>query len=117
MKFFTPENGTGAWTLGSNNMTVTSNNIVPVESPPPVKKPILFEKSATYFDNDMVPRRAHALLPRARIVSKTTLASAHFISLFIKNGIDRDSLSLSLSFELLYPLLCDKAYILCTFLR
>lgn len=28
----------------------------------------LFEKSATYFDGDLVPRRAHALLPHAKIV-------------------------------------------------
>lgn len=33
------------------------------------RKPILFEKSATYFDNDAVPRRAHALLPRTKLVS------------------------------------------------
>ncbi|XP_078578730.1 LOW QUALITY PROTEIN: bifunctional heparan sulfate N-deacetylase/N-sulfotransferase 2-like [Branchiostoma floridae x Branchiostoma japonicum] len=29
----------------------------------------LFEKSATYFDNELVPKRAHALLPRAKIVT------------------------------------------------
>jgi heparan sulfate N-deacetylase/N-sulfotransferase NDST2 len=29
----------------------------------------LFEKSATYFDGDLVPRRAHALLPHAKLVS------------------------------------------------
>ncbi|KAK6170363.1 hypothetical protein SNE40_018773 [Patella caerulea] len=28
----------------------------------------LFEKSATYFDNEVVPRRAFALLPRAKII-------------------------------------------------
>lgn len=31
--------------------------------------PYLFEKSATYFDGDLVPRRAHALLPHAKLVS------------------------------------------------
>ncbi|XP_013102846.2 bifunctional heparan sulfate N-deacetylase/N-sulfotransferase [Stomoxys calcitrans] len=29
----------------------------------------MFEKSATYFDGEMVPKRAHALLPHAKIVS------------------------------------------------
>jgi heparan sulfate N-deacetylase/N-sulfotransferase NDST2 len=28
----------------------------------------LFEKSATYFDGEQVPRRAHALLPEAKLV-------------------------------------------------
>lgn len=31
----------------------------------------LFEKSATYFDGDLVPKRAHALLPHAKLVSMT----------------------------------------------
>ncbi|KAJ0179766.1 hypothetical protein K1T71_004357 [Dendrolimus kikuchii] len=30
---------------------------------------IIFEKSATYFDGDLVPRRAHALLPNAKIIT------------------------------------------------
>lgn len=30
---------------------------------------LMFEKSANYFDGDLVPRRAHALLPHAKIVS------------------------------------------------
>lgn len=29
----------------------------------------LFEKSATYFDGDLVPKRVHALLPHARLVT------------------------------------------------
>lgn len=29
----------------------------------------LFEKSATYFDGELVPLRAHALLPRAKLVT------------------------------------------------
>lgn len=28
-----------------------------------------FEKSATYFDGDLVPRRAHALLPKAKLIT------------------------------------------------
>lgn len=69
MKFFMQENGTtfgsgggGAFGVGGGG-NVTNNNVIE-----PVKKAILFEKSATYFDNDIVPRRAHALLPRAKIV-------------------------------------------------
>jgi hypothetical protein len=34
----------------------------------------LFEKSATYFDGDLVPRRAHALLPHAKLVSCNQVA-------------------------------------------
>ncbi|XP_039748929.1 bifunctional heparan sulfate N-deacetylase/N-sulfotransferase [Pararge aegeria] len=30
---------------------------------------LTFEKSATYFDGDLVPRRAHALLPNAKIIA------------------------------------------------
>ncbi|XP_072940975.1 bifunctional heparan sulfate N-deacetylase/N-sulfotransferase isoform X1 [Epargyreus clarus] len=30
---------------------------------------ITFEKSATYFDGDLVPRRAHALLPNAKVIA------------------------------------------------
>ena len=29
---------------------------------------LLFEKSANYFDSDLAPERAHALLPRAKLV-------------------------------------------------
>ena len=29
---------------------------------------VLFEKSATYFDNSLVPMRVHALLPHAKII-------------------------------------------------
>lgn len=29
----------------------------------------LFEKSATYFDGDIVPFRAHALLPNAKLIT------------------------------------------------
>lgn len=32
----------------------------------------LFEKSATYFDGELVPRRVHALLPKAKLVSRPT---------------------------------------------
>jgi heparan sulfate N-deacetylase/N-sulfotransferase NDST2 len=44
----------------------------------------LFEKSATYFDGDLVPRRAHALLPHAKLVSYLTTCKrvVEFILLF-----------------------------------
>lgn len=29
---------------------------------------LVFEKSATYFDGDLVPLRAHSLLPNAKII-------------------------------------------------
>lgn len=32
----------------------------------------LFEKSATYFDSEVVPRRGAALLPRAKIITVLT---------------------------------------------
>jgi heparan sulfate N-deacetylase/N-sulfotransferase NDST2 len=65
MKFFTAENNTGSRLAKNVTTIITNNNVVH----PPSTKQILFEKSATYFDNEMVPRRAHALLPRAKIVS------------------------------------------------
>ncbi|ODM92934.1 Bifunctional heparan sulfate N-deacetylase/N-sulfotransferase [Orchesella cincta] len=56
MRFFMSENGT----VEQRNVTINNQESL--------KKPILFEKSATYFDNELVPRRAHALLPRAKIL-------------------------------------------------
>lgn len=35
----------------------------------PKSERYLFEKSATYFDGELVPRRAHALLPRAKLIT------------------------------------------------
>ncbi len=39
----------------------------------PVTEPgsriLLFEKSANYFDSELAPRRAHALLPDARLIT------------------------------------------------
>ena len=32
----------------------------------------LFEKSATYFDGELVPRRVHVLLPKAKLVIRLT---------------------------------------------
>lgn len=29
----------------------------------------LFEKSATYFDGELVPKRSHALLPKAKLIT------------------------------------------------
>lgn len=36
--------------------------------PQPDNKSILFEKSATYFDQSIVPRRLNALLPKTPII-------------------------------------------------
>lgn len=35
-----------------------------------VDNKILFEKSATYFDADIVPKRVQALLPNIKLVSE-----------------------------------------------
>lgn len=56
MKFFNSDNTT---------MNSVNNNIGDISRN---KTPILFEKSATYFDNDLVPRRVHALLPNTKLV-------------------------------------------------
>ncbi|GAB0094252.1 Bifunctional heparan sulfate N-deacetylase/N-sulfotransferase [Sergentomyia squamirostris] len=41
-------------------------NFFPVQNNGSAK--YMFEKSATYFDGDFVPKRAHALLPKAKII-------------------------------------------------
>jgi heparan sulfate N-deacetylase/N-sulfotransferase NDST2 len=43
----------------------------------------LFEKSATYFDGELVPKRAHALLPHAKLVSCFDILASYY--LFIMN--------------------------------
>ncbi|XP_067643649.1 bifunctional heparan sulfate N-deacetylase/N-sulfotransferase [Eurosta solidaginis] len=42
----------------------SNNSVIPTSS-----TQFMFEKSATYFDGEAVPKRAHALLPHAKIVS------------------------------------------------
>lgn len=37
-----------------------------------------FEKSATYFDGELVPKRAHALLPQAKLVNSFKLRFISF---------------------------------------
>lgn len=46
----------------SNNATVTNS----VQAPSNPR--YFFEKSATYFDGELVPKRAHQLLPSAKLV-------------------------------------------------
>lgn len=46
----------------------------------------LFEKSATYFDGELVPKRAHALLPHAKLVSLRGLLSLFWNELLLKRG-------------------------------
>lgn len=41
-------------------------NFFPI--PPNATSDFLFEKSATYFDSEVAPRRAHALLPKAKLI-------------------------------------------------
>ncbi|XP_021350487.1 bifunctional heparan sulfate N-deacetylase/N-sulfotransferase-like [Mizuhopecten yessoensis] len=36
--------------------------------PPNATSDFLFEKSATYFDNELVPMRAHGLIPKAKLI-------------------------------------------------
>jgi heparan sulfate N-deacetylase/N-sulfotransferase NDST2 len=43
-------------------------NFFPVQ-PNGTTSKYMFEKSATYFDGELVPKRAHALLPHAKIVT------------------------------------------------
>lgn len=45
-------------------------NFFPVQQLPngTINNRYMFEKSATYFDGDLVPRRAHALLPHAKLI-------------------------------------------------
>lgn len=42
-------------------------NFFPVEANSTTR--YLFEKSATYFDGELVPKRVHALLPHAKLVT------------------------------------------------
>jgi len=55
-------------TLNETTANNPSQNVSNVSFLPKVQQPLLFEKSATYFDNEVVPRRAHSLLPRAKLV-------------------------------------------------
>lgn len=41
-------------------------NFFPI--PPNATSDFLFEKSATYFDSELAPHRAHALLPKAKLI-------------------------------------------------
>lgn len=65
MKFFLSENASNSEVAAAVGNSVTQGGGGAAAA---ATKPILFEKSATYFDNDLVPRRAHALLPRTKIV-------------------------------------------------
>jgi len=74
MRFFAAENAT-AIPVFTTAQSTNSSKYSAVG-----RKPILFEKSATYFDNEAVPRRSHALLPRAKLVN---CSRTRLISLFI----------------------------------
>lgn len=53
-----------------NNTTMSNsvNSAISLSSSSTASTKYFFEKSATYFDGDLVPRRAHTLLPNAKLV-------------------------------------------------
>jgi len=53
----------------NNTINIEGANVSNPVGSEVTKKPVLFEKSATYFDNELVPKRAFTLLPRAKLVS------------------------------------------------
>lgn len=54
----------------ATNNSITGHGKFLQRIPPETKQgpPYFFEKSSTYFDGDLVPMRAHALLPHAKLV-------------------------------------------------
>ncbi|XP_021967195.1 bifunctional heparan sulfate N-deacetylase/N-sulfotransferase [Folsomia candida] len=68
------------------------------EEPPPHTKRILFEKSATYFDNELVPKRAHALLPRAKLVTILISPAKRAHSWYQHMRAHNDSVALNYTF-------------------
>uniref|UniRef100_A0A1B6ENZ1 [heparan sulfate]-glucosamine N-sulfotransferase n=1 Tax=Cuerna arida TaxID=1464854 RepID=A0A1B6ENZ1_9HEMI len=58
----------------------------------------LFEKSATYFDGELVPRRAHALLPGAKLVTILISPAKRAYSWYQHTRVHRDPIALNYSF-------------------
>lgn len=54
----------------ATNNSITGHQKFMQRVPPEAKEgpPYFFEKSSTYFDGEMVPMRAHALLPHAKLI-------------------------------------------------
>ncbi|CAL8113862.1 unnamed protein product [Orchesella dallaii] len=86
MRFFMPENTS----IDQRNVSVNVEESV--------KKPILFEKSATYFDNELVPRRAHALLPKSKIVTILISPSKRAYSWYQHMRAHNDPVALNYTF-------------------
>ncbi|EEB17253.1 heparan sulfate N-deacetylase/N-sulfotransferase, putative [Pediculus humanus corporis] len=59
----------------------------------------LFEKSATYFDGEFVPRRAHALLPHAKIVTILLSPAKRAYSWYQHMRAHGDQIALNYSFH------------------
>lgn len=59
----------------------------------------LFEKSATYFDGDLVPRRAHALLPHAKLVTILISPAKRAYSWYQHTRAHGDQIALNYSFH------------------
>ncbi|PNF18256.1 Bifunctional heparan sulfate N-deacetylase/N-sulfotransferase [Cryptotermes secundus] len=59
----------------------------------------LFEKSATYFDGDLVPRRAHALLPHAKLVTILISPARRAYSWYQHTRAHGDQVALNYSFH------------------
>lgn len=59
----------------------------------------LFEKSATYFDGDLVPRRAHALLPQSKLVTILISPARRAYSWYQHTRAHGDQVALNYSFH------------------
>lgn len=59
-----------------------------------VDNKIVFEKSATYFDSDVVPKRVQALLPNVKLVSKYNYHHI-FVCVILSNVILGDYIDLT----------------------
>jgi heparan sulfate N-deacetylase/N-sulfotransferase NDST2 len=58
----------------------------------------LFEKSATYFDGELVPMRAHALLPTAKLVAILVSPIKRAYSWYHHTRAHKSSIALNFSF-------------------
>ncbi|KAL0269790.1 UNVERIFIED_CONTAM: hypothetical protein PYX00_007403 [Menopon gallinae] len=60
---------------------------------------LLFEKSATYFDGEFVPRRAHALLPHAKLITILLSPAKRAYSWYQHMRAHGDQIALNYSFH------------------
>lgn len=59
----------------------------------------LFEKSATYFDGELVPRRAHALLPKAKLITILLSPARRAYSWYQHTKVHGDAVAKNYSFH------------------